>query len=362
MNGSDQMDRQSHKAIRASLREIDSYANRSEMRPFARPGWLQDLFTWAQEQLNPLGLQLKGGFRQLKASPTCSLVRLETDGPAVWFKATGEPNLHELPITVCLARLFPGNVPTVLGVHPLWNGWLSEEVSGGRLDKSIELSDWERVARDFAEVQIASIGKDTDLLKAQCKDLRLLRLSDLIEPLLDRAVEFMAVQTKKNPQPLTDHQLSFLGAHLTESCLLLQGLGFPDTLAHIDFNPRNIVVSDGCSVFLDWAEGSITFPLVTLEYLLEYSRRANIDSGAISEKITASYLRPWQALLSSDAVDRAMSVSPLVAVFAYALADPAWCSPETLHDSKRLPYLRSLTRRMYREAVQSEERGTRCTA
>ena len=348
-------------AIQESLRELDSYSNQPQTGPFGRPSWLRDLFIWAQEQLSPLGLRVNENFQQFNASPTFSLIRLETNGPAAWFKATGEPNRHELPITISLTRLFPRNLPTILGVHPSWNGWLSGEVSDATLDQFTELSVWEKVAKDLAELQIASIGKDAELLDAGCKDLRLPIVVDHIEPFFARMSEFMGAQQKEIPPPLTNSQLSFVANRLEESCSLLHDLRFPHTLGHIDFNPGNVLISSARSVFLDWAEGCVTSPIVTFEYLLEYARRAHIQDSA-SEKITAAYLRPWQAFLSYDDLARGMTVAPLFAVFTYALAGQAWCSPDTLHNSRRSGYLRSLTRRMYREATRAVEGSKQCVA
>jgi hypothetical protein len=304
---------------------------------------------------------VNGNFRQFNASPTFSLIRLETNGPAAWFKATGGPNIHELPITMALTRLFPRNLAAILGVHPFWNGWLSEEVSDATLDQFTELSVWERVAKDLAELQLASIGKDAELLGAQCKDLRLPRLVDLIDPFFARIAEFMAAQQKQIPPPLTDSQLSFVANRLKESCSLLHDLRFPHTLGHIDFNPGNILISAARSVFLDWAEGW-TNPLVTIEYLFEHARRSHIDNATATEGITAAYLQPWQAFLSSDHLARGMSVSSLVAVFVYAVAGNAWCSPDIPHNSRRAGYLRSLARRMYREAMRVLEGSEQCVA
>ena len=302
-------------AIQESLRELDSYSNQPQTGPFGRRGWLRDLFIWAQEQLSPLGLRVNENFQQFNASPTFSLIRLETNGPAAWFKATGEPNRHELPITISLTRLFPKNLPTILGVHPSWNGWLSGEVSDATLEQFTELSVWEKVAKDLAGLQIASIGKDAELLNAGCKDLRLPIIVDLIEPFFTRMSEFISgAQQKEIPAPLTDSQLSFVASRLKESCLLLHDLRFPHTLGNIDFNPGNVLISSARSVFLDWAEACVTSPIVTFEYLLEHARRTHIQNSAC-EKITAAYLQPWQVFLSSDDLARGMTVAPLFAVF-----------------------------------------------
>ncbi|MGB2623998.1 MAG: phosphotransferase [Candidatus Acidiferrum sp.] len=348
-------------AITESLREMDSYGGESKRGLFGRPGWLRELFAWTQEQLSPLGLRANGKFRQFNAGPTFSLFRLATNRGAAWFKATGEPNLRELPITLCLARLFPGNLPPILGVNTSWNGWLSEEVSNTTLDQCTEFSVWERVAENLAELQIASIGKCSALLDAQTNDLRIPVLNDLIAPFLALMAELMAVQVTQSPPRLTVSELDSLGTRLREALLLLQNLGFPDTLGHIDFNPGNIVVSPARCVFLDWAEACVTHPVVTFEYLREHARRNLTQVTTASARIATAYLRPWTTLLAPDDLAQALTVSPLIAVFIYAVATSGWCSPETLRSRARSAYLRSLARRMYSEAMlraKGENNGT----
>ena len=347
-------------AIRESLEELDSHTKGEKSAPFARPGWLRELFRWVQEQLSPLGLRVTGGFRQLNASPTFSLIRLETNDGALWFKATGEPNCHELPVSVLLARLFPKHVPRILGVHPAWNGWLSAEAPGTALDETSEFSDWERAAKELAELQIASIGRTAELLEGKCKDLRLPELVAGIDPFLARMAEFMAAQEKPSPAPLANSELASLGEELKESFSLIQSFRLPDTLGHIDCNPGNILVSpEGC-VFLDWAEGCISNPLITFEYLREHFRRSGIQETSGLERLTAAYMRPWTAFFSPEDLRRALAVSPLIAAFVYAMASDAWRAPDSIHNQALAGYFRSLTRRMYREAIYAAERSELC--
>ena len=145
--------------IQGSLDEFNAATTNRNAGPLARPGWLRELYSWAQNKLTPFGVRLTGGFRQLNASPAFSLIRLETDREAVWFKATGEPNSHELRVTATLARLFPGCIPTILAIHQTWNGWLSMEVAGVSLDQLEDFTAWERAAEELAELQIASIAR-----------------------------------------------------------------------------------------------------------------------------------------------------------------------------------------------------------
>jgi hypothetical protein len=328
--------------------------------PFARPGWLRELFAWVQTQIDPLALRVTGAIRQLNAGATFSLIRLETTGPAVWFKATGEPNLHELSISLALARLFPDHVPEILAVHPTWNGWLAKEAPGILLDDCEECFFWEKAARHLAALQLASVGKSTELLESSCKDLRLPRLVKLVDPFLARMADLMAAQVKQPPEPLATASLTLLGEQLKEACALLHELELPDTLGHFDCNPGNIVVSPTRCFFLDWAEGCVSHPFLTFEYLREHSRRRLRDSDAAAERMAAAYARLWESVVSPDAVTQALAISPLVAVFITAIAHRAWRSLDPLQDPSVAGYFRSLTRRMFREAARLAAGRERC--
>jgi len=346
--------------IRDAFAELASYTSGEKPGPFAKPGWLRELFQWTYEQTAPLGLRLTGNVRQYNASPTFSLLRLETDGPAIWFKATGEPNAHELPVTLLLADRFPSHVPRILGVHGSWNGWLSAEAEGTPLDELTECSAWQRAAEGLAELQIESIGRAAELVDGKCKDLRLPLAARHIDRFVTRMGAFMRVQEKQSPAPLVGMELLSLGEGLKEAFSLLQGFGFPDTLGHLDCNPGNLIVSPERCVFLDWAEACVTNPVITFEYLRRHMERCAVEEPAADSRITAAYLRPWASFFSPDDLRRAIAAAPPVAVFIHAIAGDAWRTLDPVSNPALAAYFRSLTRRMYRDAVLAVERSERC--
>lgn len=347
-------------AICHSLVALERHSKRQGRRLFACCGWLREVFRWTQEQIAPRGMRLTGAFRQLNASATFSLIRFETNTGAVWFKATGEPNAQELPTTVALARLFPRFVPQILGIHPDWNGWLSEEAPGTSLDEIVEFTAWEQAAEGLAELQIASIGKTEQLLQAQARDLRIPKLAAYIDPFVIRMGELMSSQTKPSPRPLGSSELRTLAQTLKESCALLDSSHLPNTLGHMDCNPGNIFVSQGRVVFLDWAEASVTNPLLSLQYLCEYLRRSGIEDPVRGEELANAYLRPWETLCSVTELRRAFALMPLVAVFAYAVAADSWRTLDPAKDPKLAGYYRSLARRMFCEAGEAAQRSELC--
>lgn len=107
--------------------------------------------------------------------------------------------------------------------------------------------------------------------------------------------ELMAAQEKRSPAPLIQSELSTLAKGLKESCALLDSPRLPNTLGQLDFNPGNIVVSEGRYVFLDWAEACVSNPLPKFEYLREHMARSQIEKLAGSERLASAYLPPWSS-------------------------------------------------------------------
>src|ERR1700676_5206143 len=114
--------------------------------PFSEFGAFTRISTWTQEQLRPFGLRLNGSFRQLQATSSFALIRFATNRGAVWFKAVGDPNLREFPITKLLAARLPQFVPELLAAKAEWNAWLAAEGQGQGLFESSDSAVWCRAA------------------------------------------------------------------------------------------------------------------------------------------------------------------------------------------------------------------------
>lgn len=327
---------------------------------FARSGWFRELIAWVQEQLNPYGLMTTGEFQQLNCGPTFSLVRLETTGPAVWFKAVGEPNLREFPITTTLANHFPSYVPTLIATQPSCNGWLTFEAEGAVLDEGSDIVTWQTAARTLAQLQIESRKTAPALLDAGCRIIQTASLPDQIDPFFEVMARLMAKQTTVSPPPLTADALHTLAAQLKQACIFLAEFNVPDTLGHMDLNPGNVIGSPTGCVFLDWAEAYVGHPFYTFEYLREHLSRNHPNKTAWQSQVTSCYLDPWISFASADEATRALEITPLVAVLAYALSNNTWQETERLENPRIAAYFRSLTRRMQREAQIWDERRQRC--
>jgi len=341
--------------VRESLEVIERYRTNSLPGPFAKPGWMRTVQQWAEQALTEL--HLSGVFHQFNASPTFSLIRFETNGPSLWFKAVGEPNIHEYSITTALANLVPGFVPNVLAARPDWNAWLSVEAEGVHLTGTSTPEDWRKTATALANLQIASIGHGLHLINAGCRDLRYCSLRTNVEPFFNRMADLMKRQTKPEPAPLTQSELVALAGQITLALEQLNASEIPNVLGHLDMNPGNVLVSEVRCIFLDWAEGCVGHPFLTFQYLLENWRRFHGTDVNAENALLSAYTEPWRSLVSPQNIARDLQAAPLLAVFAYAVANPDW---EILAHPESFARLRSLTRRMRREVEAFSKRSFTC--
>ena len=326
---------------------------------FARLGWFSELRNWIESVIEPMGLHLNGRFRQLNASASFSLVRFETEGPAMWFKAVGEPNLREFGVTSVLAQLFPEYLPPLVATRRDWNGWLSNEVEGKLLSDVQEHAPWEQATAALARLQIKSIDRGPQILGAGVHDLGSLALSRLIHPFLSVVAQLMERQKKVPPAVLGHEDLLALADCLQSAVDATEATGIPETLGHLDLNPGNIIVSTNKCAFLDWVEAFVGNPLFSLDYLLQHARRAFGEDSDVRTKMIAAYCTEWSDVLSEAAIADALAFAPLLAVFACAVGNDRWREPHRL-DEPTAGYLRSLARRMYRESRKLADRRTLC--
>ena len=347
------------RAVKSSYRKAINRIQVNPREPFCRIGWMRELEGCIQDLLRLRGVELKG-FEQLNGCETFSLVRFDTTQQPVWFKAVGEPNLHEYPISLTLARLLPKYVPNVLATKPEWRGWLMSDGGGPTLDELQDLSAWQNAVITLANLQIDSVSVQQKLLEAGCRDLRTTALLELVDPFLDSMAELMLKQMKVPPPVLSRQELSCLGVTLRDALHCLGALGIPDTLGHSDFNPGNIVVGSESCTFIDWAEAHVGHPFLTFEYLISQLKKDYPALLQFEEDIKSCYTQRWQSLLSPEQVSEALSLTPLVAVFAYAVAGGAWRDQERLKIPQVPGYLRGLARRMKKEADSIQKRRVEC--
>jgi Phosphotransferase enzyme family len=337
-------------AIRRAMKLDTGGSPRNAEGPFSKFGAFQDISTWVEAQLAPLGRNWNGAFRQWHASGSFALLRFQTPDGAVWFKAAGSPNQKELAITERLSTLFPRHLPAVISVRREWNAWLMNEVAGTSLDSGCDLDAWCCAATSFAELQVASIGHAPSILAYGAHDSRTAALVSQVAPFFAEIESLMEQQTKTTPLKLRVSEIRSLGARLTEALAQMERAAIPDTLNHFDLNPANVIVrSNGCK-FLDWAEAAVGNPFLSFEYLRQHFLRTFGDEPDAATTFRQSFVKVWRELLPDSTIALGMEIIRLLAPFAYAVNALPWRAAHRDAQPECAGLLRSLARQMHREA------------
>jgi hypothetical protein len=337
-------------AVENVLRECDSRDSGLLPGPFARTGWLDELMSWAQPHLKSHGLKLTRQFQQFNATPFFALVRLETTGTPVWFKAVGSPNLHEFPITQEMVRLFPSYVPSLLAWRSSTNGWLMKHVGNSTLEDVNDLRTWRSAARTLASLQIDSIGRTSEMIHASFHDVRTNALSKLVDPYFSTMALLMEQQINVPPEPLTYKELSELAETMRMALEGLRDADLPDTLGHGDFNPGNVLVDEDLCIFIDWADAHVGNPFLTLEYLLAHLKKNCPELANQQEQIRSAYLSDWFNVAAGRQIEQALIYSPVIAAFAFGAMATCGSDDAKMKNESTGRFLRSVTRRIKREA------------
>jgi len=321
--------------------------------PFSGLGSFERISRWVDTQLAPTRRR-NGNFRQLHANGRFALVRFETTNGAVWFKATGAPNLRECAVTECLASLFPKFVPKVLSSRDDWNAWLTNEIGLQSLDQCDDLNVWCRAAQSLAELQTASLVHGTQMVRAGVHDARSEKLLAQVRPFFAQIDALMKIQIKPLPRKLYDSEILNLSTQLSGALNRLASLAIPDSLNHFDLNPSNVLASADECKFLDWAEGAIGNPFYSFEYFRQHFMRVFGDNNEASKKFRESYTKVWRGIFPQTVIDQAMDIVPLAAVFAFAATALPWVNALSNGTAGSAPFLRGLARRMRTEAEHLE--------
>jgi hypothetical protein len=351
-------------SLDAALKEFDLYNSGAEASSFGRYESLDDLRAWYTPILDNLGVRAKQ-LVQWNGDQWFQLFRIEAEasdasaavGPNVfWFKAVGHPNTREYAVTRLLAAEFPRFFPEIVGSKPEWNGWLMREVPGHELDKETTRRPWSLTARVLAAIQKFFVGKEEELLALGCRDWRMPKVLEALDPFFESMEEIMARQTKTMPRALTAGELRAMKAQCRELCNRVEDLGIPETIAHGDFSPHNVIVSNGSPWMLDWAEAYVTFPFISWEYFWNRTMMDHPEHIQWQPWIHGNYaVEVWEPFLGKKRTSEGLRLSPAMAVLILAMNDIN--DPAEWRNPAKDKVKRSLTRRLSRELELLQREG-----
>lgn len=196
-----------------------------------------------------------------------TVVRLDTDDGALYFKADHILPPPEAVIISRLAQHNPQFVPRVLAVEET-NGWSLTQDAGATGPTSLdeESTDvWRAVARAFGELQRnTGLGPD-GWAAVGCRDLRGPKLFESFRAMIEHASALSDPGLDASDRAALQRLLP----RIEEACDDLMSDGLPATLVHQDLVPENLIWNAGQVVFLDWSDTVVGHPFFGLDRLLD---------------------------------------------------------------------------------------------
>jgi hypothetical protein len=269
------------------------------IEPWGEPGWLPGLIAWAERQLAKHGLELAGKITQPHVRPWSTVLRLPTDRGAVFLKAGAPSQVHEARLMSWMVARWPDSLPPLLAVEKV-QGWLLMGDCGPvlrpQLKEDRDLSHWERILSQYAQLQIDSVESSEALLALGVPDRRPSRL----EAGLAKIVNVEANLPAEVPR-IADETLAELGRRqddLRHHLADLQAAPIPPALNHGDFHDANIAYDGQRYKFFDWGDASVSQPFFSLRTVfvsVENSLGLNWTDPACL-RLRDAYLEPWSKL------------------------------------------------------------------
>ncbi|WP_189088367.1 phosphotransferase [Deinococcus ruber] len=222
-------------------------------RPWQRPGWRAQIGAWLETELNESPQRLT----VIHASDIGCVLSMETGQGRRYFKA-GEDG-REVRAALEAARLFPTLTPEILAADEQ-RGWLLTRDAGVCLLTSVRLDDWRGGVARLTQVQQG----------ASFAGVPIHRFAELPA----RAEALLLDTAALTHWGLNTEQLRFVQALLSPFWAAYEhvaALGLPDTPAHGDFHPNNVLIdAEGVVRLFDWSEGCTQHPLLDLGWLLAF--------------------------------------------------------------------------------------------
>jgi hypothetical protein len=258
---------------------------------WATAGGLWDLFGWARDALDALGVRVTGPVEQRKTWNLAGLFRVPTaDGP-VWLKATPPFAVDEARVIAAFAAVDPTLVPTVLAEDT--GRMLLADIPGHDCFDADE-NVFEDGIRRFVAAQSAL---DMPPPKLPVRD----KPADGVRALLDRDLG------------LTAAEVAGVNA-LLAGWTALADCGLPHTIVHGDFHSGNWRSHQGGPpVVLDFADAHFGHPVI--------DGLRVVDSLAAPKKAAAraAWIAAWRAVRPDSEPARALAVAEPLAYLYHAV-------------------------------------------
>jgi len=292
------------------------------MVPWLRAGWFDEAEEWIRAELGARGIALTSNPELVTTRFVGRVLRLETSGGRMYFKAASRVFCREVAIAVEVAAWQPEHVPGLVAADVGRSWMVTRDVSGPTLAEVDAVEVWEEGVRACARLQKESVQGLAEGSLSSLYDWRPETVAGGLEGLMDE-LEWLQGGYE---DPLSTEEAGALRAgmpRLRDMCLEVASCGVPATLEHHDLHPGNVRVSGGTPVFLDWAWSSVTHPFLSL--------CSPVPEGVLPAgvrpargRLVRGYFEEWKEYGSPDELAAVFDLVDRWKVVEYGFADAEW--------------------------------------
>lgn len=333
------------------LVELELILGRRGCDGISRIGWIHDALVWIEDATGSK-LYEQSLVEQFNAGRGFALLRVPGEGGrAFWLKATASPNEHERELTKCLSSLCPDSLPVWIAEKPAWNAWLMKDEAGhggSQTPADVDIARQLRSAvTSMAKLQLRTIGCENELFTAGANDQRTNVLRADAALLFSYLSEALEEHGPSDPNGISLQDLRNIREAFESACDRLDSAGCPATIIHGDMNRGNLLFSTSGCKFIDWSEGYIGFPFVTLQHILlmntvqDASYRASLD-----QEIKDLYCEIMRDGLTSAQLEAGLACMALLGAASAVYRRGDWLLTEARYDPRRHEFSRLLVRHM----------------
>jgi Phosphotransferase enzyme family len=309
-----------------------------------KPEWFEKASYWINNQLQSLGIERIGAIEQFRIRHWSTVLLISTNIGDIYFKAVIPELAYEAALTETLSHWYPDCMPQILAISGE-DGWLLMSDGGMSLNKSLKTEDdiqhWLAILPIYAEIQQNFVQHLDELSLVGIVNRRLENLPNLYEKLLANT-EALATNHPDGIS-LSEYQCLQDNAGLFASlCEQLAAFGIPETLHHGDLHDGNIFIHDGCYIFFDWGDSSISHPFFSIQDIYaNLNRRFGLGKNSFwFQQLKDCYLSAWVKYETREKLE-----------FAFELAQKISPIPDILRWLPVLSNMDEVTRNNYIDAI-----------
>jgi len=300
--------------------------------PWYNPGWLDDAGAWLRGQAALAGYEPRGDVEHVRAWQRSSVLRMPTASGNLYLKAVPPMFRHEPRLNVFLEQRLPEHAACTIA-HDDERRWaITRDFGGQPLSEVKNFAIWEDAYRRYAELQIALLEHEPELIALGVPVRPVSALAERIEGLVmnDDAL-LLGVDgglTADQAQQLRDAM-----PFLRDRCDELAASPLPLALDHGDLWPANIVWSDGRLIYFDWSDCAMTLPFFSMILCAEDAQAAFPEQPDVPARVQRAYLEPWSRRMPGVDLEAVFELAWEVGALHYALLywedilpnlDPRW--------------------------------------